>query len=459
MNQEYVREINLVELFFRVLEKWRNVLGTALVFALLLGCLKAALDVWILNDPERLAENTQEAIAKQKQFDDAKAYGELQISNLEAEIQKQTAYQEESFLMQIDPYNEYREMVSYYVDTDYQIMPGMTYQNVNKTSGIINAYVKSLDSSANYEKAAKEMGLNADPGTLQELVEIERDNSNGIFTVAVKGSNQSVASGLLKILEESLKEKGTEIRTAIGDHKLTEVNRLSGYTVDMNLANRQAQVRDNLTKMQDAVVRKQKEMLDLKDPKAEGMTAGSVVKDAVKFAILGAFFGAFLAACMVSARFLAGSTIPGENDLKRIYGITRLGRYHQSAKAGIDSKIAGWEGFRTSEMDETRAFELIAANIRNRIGENKPALLVSSTDSGILERAYERLLSSEDLDREILIFGGNLVEDPAIIRKLNEIRSVVFLEDRDKSANADFAKAVSMVKQQKKEILGLIEIS
>lgn len=459
MNLEDIREINLIELFFRILEKWRKVLGMALLFALLLGVLKAALGFWTLNDPERLAENQEEAIAKQKQYDDAKAYGEIQVANLEKEIEKQTAYLENSFLMQIDPYNEYQEMVSYYVDTDYQIMPGMTYQNPNRTPGVINAYVKSLEDNAIYEGFLKERGLDSDPGMLRELVEFEQDNNNGIFTVKVKGSDQNLASGLMQALEAHLKEKSDEISTSISKHKLTEVNRQNGYAVDINLANRQTQVHDNITKMQEAAVKKQKELLDLKDPKAEGMTEGSVVKDAVKFAILGAFFGAFLAACMISVRFFGGRTIPGENDLKRIYGITRLGRCHHSAKTGIDRKIAGWEGFRASEMDETRAFEVIAANIRNRIGENKPVLLISSVPPEVLEKAYEQLLSSGDLDREAMIFGGNLVEDAAVIRKLNEIRSVVFLEDREKSANADFAKAVSMVKQQKKEILGLIEIS
>lgn len=459
MNQEYIREINLIELFFRILEKWRKVLGVALLFALLLGGLKAVLGFRTLNDPERLEENNQEAVAKQKQYDDAKAYGEIQITNLEKEIEKQTAYQENSFLMQIDPYNEYQEMVSYFVDTDYQIMPGMTYQNPNRTPGVINAYVKSLEDSVIYEGFAKERGLDSDPSTLRELVEIEQDNNNGIFTVKVKASDQNFASGLMQALEDHLKAKSSEISSSISKHKLTEVNRQSGYAVDINLANRQTQVHDNLTKLQEAAVKKQKELLDLKDPKAEGMTVGTVVKDAVKFAVVGAFLGAFLAACMVSAGFLSGGTIPGENDLKRLYGITRLGRYHQNAKTGIDRKIASWEGFRASELDEKAAFELLAATIRSRIGEDKPAMLVGSTDSGVLEKAYEMLLSSEDLDREILIFGGNLVEDPAVIRKLNEIQSVVFLEDRDKSKNADFAKAISMVKEQKKALLGLIELS
>lgn len=459
MNQEYIREINLIELFFRILEKWRKVLGMALLFALLLGGLKAALGFRTLNDPERLAENQKEAIAKQKQYDDAMAYGEIQITNLEKEIEKQSAYLDNSFLMQIDPYNEYQEMVSYFVDTDYQIMPGMTYQNPNRTPSVINAYVKSLEDNAIYEGFLKERGLDSDPSMLRELVEFEQDNNNGTFTVKVKGSDQNLASGLMQALEAHLKEKSDEISTSISKHKLTEVNRQNGYAVDINLANRQTQVHDNITKMQEAAVKKQKELLDLKDPKAEGMTVGSVVKEAVKFAVIGAFFGVFLAACMISARFLTGNTIPSENELKILYGITRLGRYHQSAKTGIDRKIARWEGFRASEMDEKRAFELVSANIRNRIGENKPALLVSSTDQEALEKAYENLLSSGDLDKETLMYGGNLVEDPAIIRKLNEIGSVVFLEDRDKSENADFAKAVSMVKQQKKEILGLIEIS
>ena len=459
MNQEYIREINLIELFFRILEKWRKVLGMALLFALLLGGLKAVAGFRTLNDPERLEESNLEALAKQKQYDDAKAYGEMQIANLEKEIEKQTAYQANSFLMQIDPYNEYQEMVSYFVDTDYQIMPGMTYQNLNRTPSVINAYVKSLEDNAIYEGFLKKRGLDADPGMLQELVEFEQDDNNGTFTVKVKGSDQNLASGLMQALEAHLKEKSDEISTSISKHKLTEVNRQNGYAVDINLANRQTQVHDNITKMQEAAVKKQTELLDLKDPKAEGMTESSVVKDAVKFAILGAFFGAFLAACMVSAGFLSGGTIPGENDLKRLYGITRLGRYHQNAKTGIDRKIASWEGFRASELDEKAAFELIAATIRSRIGEDKPAMLVGSTDSEVLEKAYEMLLSSEDLDREILIFGGNLVEDPAVIRKLNEIQSVVFLEDRDKSKNADFAKAISMVKEQKKALLGLIELS
>ena len=459
MNQEYIREINLIELFFRILEKWRKVLFWTVLFAVLLCAAKGISGYQTLTDPERLAESNQEALAKQKQYDDAKAYGEIQIANLEKEIEKQSAYLESSFLMQVDPYNEYQEMVSYYVDTDYQIMPGMTYQNVDRTQGIINAYVKSLEDSTIYEQYLKENNLNAEPGTLRELVDIEKDNANGIFTVEVKGSGKEIASGLMLALENHLKEKGGEFQTSIGTHKLTEVNRQNGFTVDVALANRQTQVQDNLTKMQEAVVKKQKELLELKDPKAEGITMSSVIKDAVKFAILGGFFGAFLATVMVTAGYLPGSTIPGENDLKRLYGIDLIGRYHRNASSGFDRKIACLEGFRLSETDKNKAFEIAAANIRNRIGEYSPVLLVSSLSGEVLQTVYNTLLKSGDLTPETLLLGGSLTEDPAVIRSLTEVQSVVFVEDRDRSSSADLAKAARMVKQQGKEILGLIELS
>ena len=127
--QNYEQEIDLKDLMFAVLRRWRPIILIAIIFALLLGGFKAVRGLGQMKDAEYVASKQQEYDNSMDQYEMSKERLEKEIENIKASLESQNDYMENSVLMNINPYDEYTTAVSFYVATDYQIMPGMAYQN------------------------------------------------------------------------------------------------------------------------------------------------------------------------------------------------------------------------------------------------------------------------------------------------------------------------------------------
>ena len=64
----------------------------------------------------------------------------MRIDNLENNLEQQQYIQERSIMLEMDPYNIYEAIISYYVDTNYEIVPELYYQDPNYTAVITNSY-------------------------------------------------------------------------------------------------------------------------------------------------------------------------------------------------------------------------------------------------------------------------------------------------------------------------------
>lgn len=119
----YEQEIDLKDLMFAVLRKWRPIILIAIVFAVLLGGMKGAGALKQMKDSEYLAAKQQEYDNSMDQYAISKASLEKEVENIKASLESQNEYMEKSVLMNINPYDEYVTAADFYVGTDYQIMP------------------------------------------------------------------------------------------------------------------------------------------------------------------------------------------------------------------------------------------------------------------------------------------------------------------------------------------------
>ena len=147
INNTYEQEIDLKDLMFAVLHKWRGILLAAVVLGLVLGGYKAYSTYQNQNDPETVqtAEETYET--ELKAYEKEKEAHEREIENLTTDIANQEEYLEKSILMNISPYDVWEAKVDMFVKTDYQILPDMVYQNIDYTSTILQTYQSVLTST------------------------------------------------------------------------------------------------------------------------------------------------------------------------------------------------------------------------------------------------------------------------------------------------------------------------
>lgn len=111
----YEQEIDLKDLMFAVLRKWRPIILIAIVFAVLLGGMKGAGALKQMKDSEYLAAKQQEYDNSMDQYAISKASLEKEVENIKASLESQNEYMEKSVLMNINPYDEYVTAAAFYV--------------------------------------------------------------------------------------------------------------------------------------------------------------------------------------------------------------------------------------------------------------------------------------------------------------------------------------------------------
>ena len=175
-NNGYGQEIDLKDLMFAILRKWRTVLLVAVVLAVVLGGGKAFQALRASQDVETQTEAKDEYERELDSYTTAKESGEREIENINDDIEAQQTYMDESVLMKMSPYDVCEASADLFIKTDYQVMPGMVYQNADYTDSILQAYQSAVTSAALQENVAKTVSL--EPQYLKELISVKR----GSFT-------------------------------------------------------------------------------------------------------------------------------------------------------------------------------------------------------------------------------------------------------------------------------------
>lgn len=453
-------EVDIKALIIAVLRKWRVLITAALLFAILFGGFKGLTGFLKLQDSEYVQEQTNAVNEAKEQYETQKEMYETQLKNLESEVRTLNDYREKSLYMNIDPYNEYRETVTYYVNTDYQIMPGMDYQNINQATSILNAYVRQVQDFSVFGQAVNLIGKDMNISDIRELVQVQQDNTNFMFTVTIVGENEEIPSVLMDVVRETVEKSQKEIANTIGAHTIEEVTFTSGYVVDTALSDAKIRFEDNVTKLHDAMAKKQKAIDELKKPSGEIISQKTVLEQTLKYAIIGGLVGGFLATLWACLLFMWGDRMPDEITLKKKFGVRVIGSYRPQRKkkafSFIDSWIDSLEGVKKSDYNKEIAYHLAAADLDSREVDNIKVLAVGTVTAEELHEAYDKLLQYAEQKKYVITEGGNVVEDPVAIRKLADADAVIFIENREKTKGSHFIKTWEVVKAQGKDMFGIL---
>lgn len=462
----YEQEIDLKDLMFAVLHKWRPIIVTAVIFAVLLGGFKGGRSYQSYCDVDKQAEAQDLYQQDLEVYETSKAAYEREIDNITNDIQKQQEYLENSILMNVSPYDVYEARADLFIKTDYEIMPGMAYQNVDYTDTIIQAYQSLLTSNAFLEKIAKKVNL--DQQYLRELISVERGSVSmedqtfsrftNLLTIKVKHEDQRQAEAILELLLSRVTELQEQVTASIGVHSVSVVNRASGAMVDLDLADQQKNAGDQVTKLQNSLADKEKALKELKEPVQTSLSRGTVVKQAVKYAVLGGVLGGFMAVFFVCVAFLMGDKLYAAKEMRKRYDLHVLGCVAAAGAKkmnGIDRWLNRLEG-RKPALPEEQSYALLAANIGNYTADGAKILMTGTASEEYLADLASKL--QQYLPGQHLVYGGNMMEQAATVKMLPDCDSVVLVEQVGKSAYPVMEQEVEKVKSLQKTVVGCIVI-
>ena len=457
-NRQYEQEIDLKDLMFSVLRKWRPIILIAILFAVLLGAFKTLKGINQLNDAEYVEKNQTAYDSSLEQYDSTKTRLEREIKNIQDNIESQQKYKEDSILMNINPYDEYVASATLYISTDYQIMPGMAYQNPNSASSLLSAYMSIAQNGEMYNYVLSKMNDKLGLRYLKELVKLEPDYDNNMLTITVVADTKKRANEVMKLLMDSIEASHENLNQAIGVHEVNVVDQADSVTVDLELEKTQNDFSTNMELLDTNLQTKTKEFSELKEPVNSLLSKRSVLMGAIKYAVLGGVLGGFMMVFFICVAFLMSDKLVNEKEIRRRYGIMVLGVFAKNGKkkafAFVDRWLDKLEGTAGSETDEEHTFEVIAANTLNYAEGVKNILLIGTADKETLERLCSGL--SGLLPGLSLTVGGNPCGDARTIKETASCDAVIMVEQRDRSMFGTMEQELGLVESLNKKVLGCV---
>lgn len=452
-NNEYEQEIDLKELLFSVLHKWRSMLLAAVLLAALLGGYKAVSAYRKVSDTEAMEE------AQEKYAEDLRNYNkkldtcQRKIENLEKDITNQEEYLEKSVLMSMSPYDVWEARAELFIKTDYMIMPDMTYQNIDFTGTVIQSYQSALTNAEFMDKVAKDSGLES--RFLKELVTISV-KSNNLLTIQVRHEDEASAKAVLKEFVDGVKKFQPQIQRSIGDHTVAEVGNSLGSLVDLSMADKQKSENDRLISLNDRLEAKQTELEDMEEPEEPATSKAAALKDGIKYGVIGGVLGVFAVAFVACVTFVMSDKVYSAKELKYRFKVKILGTLPLASakKAGkIDNWLNQMEG-RCGKKDEEHEYGLICANIENYIEGISSLMVLGCADKALLDQVAGKLGSR--LEGVEVTFGGNPLQDAESLKKLPECDGVVLVEECGGSKYSHVELELEKIRDLEKKVVGCV---
>lgn len=371
MNREYVysneeeREIDLVDLFFYLLGKWR-ILVIAVMIGILLG-----FGIYLMKS------RREEPVPESAVSEEYEAAPEI-LSCMEQALSyrimyfQQSAYHQESYIIQMNPKAVYTGVLEYYLSAgDY--------------SGLISERCQSIINDRDLmTELQRIIGVKKDPQYLQELMECsvtvnhtaamaENASSYSVITYTVTFADENVCTSMLQALQQKVEERLEEYQEKYGAYDyeaisdFVEIRRnnsyaseqkssvdslntyISGYTkLENELGGEDRAYYDTVylpNGLKEAVknglqeTEELKTLLETREDQEELQSQGSV-KTAVKWILVGIILMIVLWGGCYVLIYLFDRHVKSARELQNVYGLRLLGNV--SLSDGKKNVIDQW---------------------------------------------------------------------------------------------------------------------
>lgn len=450
------QEIDLKDLMFTVLRKWRPIILIAFVLAILLGGYKCGKELMNQRNEEFVTDLKEQYENDLDKYEQSKKGYERDINNLTASITYQEKYKENSILLKVDPYNKGTASIDVFVRMlEPSLEKGLTVMTVDYADGVVKAYASAIQQGGFLADLAKKKGI--DLIYLKELIKVTVDYDSNMFNVSVTYPDEKGAEEILNEIIDSIESEQTEVQEKLGQHSISLMNWDVGVITDQTLTDYQQQKVKNLADTNNSLEDAEKALEDLVEPKKPvALSKSSILKAGIKYGILGWIMGAFLTAFGIGVVYVMNGKLSTDNDLKDRFGLKLLGGFREKRNKKAFSRIDEWldslEG--KENIPDELVYDMIAANIHNFIHEDKSIFLTGTVEKEILESFVLKL--QKRLPELKLEFGADMTRNVLTLQRIPECDEFILIETRRESRHKDIEKEVETILNLKKDIVGYI---
>ncbi len=442
-------KINLKDLFFHLLYRWRSILLAALIGALVLCGLQYWTDTRTHNAGKQTKDERQyqlDLLAYQENLESAQTI----IEEKTQEQQRLNTYKNESVYFNLNPQAVWSATNYYQVKVDQSVLDKLPQGfSVDPADNVLSAYQTPL-SEATKEELLQAFGTE-NTEYVGELVSIGVTPSVNTVSVTVHAATREKAEAEINLLDAKMQGICAGKAQEIDKHTLTLIGQNVELGVNDNLAKKQTEVLNTIVKNQETL---QETRLKLDQLEADGepkKPGAHLVKNIVIGIIIGAAVLFFLYAALYTFR----GKINRSNDLTERYHLPLLGEFFKAGNlhklSGLDKLIA------KKELGEQPDPNIIYDNIGALIARKQDAqtlLLVSTLPEAKLAPVCEAL--SKRLENKSVAARAEMLQNSAVIEEAAKADAVVLVEEKHVSRIKDTDRMAESLNICEANVIGAI---
>lgn len=468
-------EINLIDLMFYLLRRWKSMVVLA-VLGLLLGA-----GIYMLKSPgseEVAEEETQsevdlEAMKEELEITDSALANMKTANEYQKLYEKQIEYNQNSLIMQLNPTEMYTGTLKYYISAGNNTdLISACYQNLLLDSGIFSEICERTGLECG-EEYVREMVWSSLSGKNVAVINYNEltDEDGGAFqsevvTYSVIYNNPETCEKILEVLQERVARLNQECQETYGEHLQEQIYEGVRLSVDTGYITRQKTNIDaenayitNITKIENEFTEDELAYYnalytdDVKEIEIEETeeAGGIQVKSLIKWLLVGIILGLFCWGGYYLLRYLFDKRVKYAEEISSYYGIHLIGRYQDGEKTlkGIDRLQ---EQMVNKNAGDYSNKEYLASAI-SLLNEKTLFMVGNTEDEGVagLMKSIQGLCQKAEC--------GNLMQnDTDALERAKDKEGVVLFVKKGTDTHPEIQRELEICRLQKLRVVGAVVV-
>lgn len=450
LNKNQVVEVNLKDLFFHLLYRWRSILIAALIAALAL-CGYQYLSVKKTHDAGKLTKDERQYQTELQNYKEDLENAQNTISINTKLLEGQNTYRKDSIYFQLDAQGVWIAINKYLVKVDPSVLEKLPQgSTIDPADSILSVYTAPL-SEATDEELMEAFGTDK-PQYISELVSTDVNATENTVTVIVRASTKEDAQAGINLLDTKIQAISAGKAQEIDLHKLTLITSDISLRADDSLAKIQENLAKSVKENQEALQEARQRLDRLEDtgePKAPG-------EHLVKMAVIGFILGVILLCIAYAISYALKGKLNNARDLTDRYHLSIFGEitsasYLHSGK-GLDKAISKWE-LGKKALEPEMVYDSIVALIAEK--QEAPKILIVSTLPAEKLKALEEAITKRIPEKEITV-QADILRNSEVIALASKADAVIIAEEKRVSSIKDIDRMAESLIISGANVIGAI---
>lgn len=380
------QEVELKELILAIFLKWRIILISMVIGAVLFGTYKGVTGFKEVNDNKIIEIKKNEYEEAMAEFEYQKLLIESEIDRIQREIKQNKEYIDNSILMGLDTSKLSTIKTRIFVKTEEAIGDE---NNLSTASEIIAIYRRRLLGDELWGRISEEVGINK--AYLRELVSVGTVGDIGI-EISMLGFDEALGSNIKQILLDDLDGYYEQCSKITEKHEIFIEESPMTFTTNTSLREKQHVRFAEANELQSELISLEANLIELQKPVLKDYSNKSVIKPIIKYVVAGGVVGGMLLVAFICFFYLTSDKLHSERTMSDNFGIDILGCIDNVKKEKlnfIDKTLQKFQG--KTNIYGKDIFRMIALNIRTKVKDSESMAVISMAERNIEDEAIAKM--------------------------------------------------------------------